>query len=464
MFKCRPFKAIDIGLSINISKMEIASRLACLLVGILSLSIFGCAQLYCNEFSTYQWKDCNNNTWQENTSDGHISPPSLSSAPLENSGKSSICLDVFGPSMVSFWWKTDANKGNLGELSFGINESKRYICDSSTWKYESYSLREKGNYTLKWEFLKFKSYPKNVVKGWLDEVSIAPISNQISPNLNYGISLGPYNTLIRDLKDSPNKSIDLELSNTAEIIYTNQLNRNIAYVGQKDDPQNQTYSSISKAILNVANGGTVIVPSGIYRENVVIDRPISLIGENKDKTILVSDTTVVYISANNVLVKGFTLLGGKTGISAVGASNCIIEGNLISHSKLYGIYLDGCINISVIRNVVSDVNDTGIHLPGSYGCIIAENIVTDSSSLSICIGGRNSDSFNNAIYNNTFIHSYDGIKINGGSNWNRINDTDNKNHFINISNCDILVSDREKSMNLYPSNCTNEGGCMKCCT
>jgi parallel beta-helix repeat protein len=434
MSKCRPFKSIDIGLSINISKMGIASGLACLLVGILSLSIFGCAQLYYDEFSTYQWKDCDNNTWQENTSEGHISPPSLSSAPLANSGKSSICLDVFGPSMVSFWWKTDANKRNLGELSFWINESKRYICDSSTWKYESYSLREKGNYTLKWEFLKFKSYPKNVGRGWIDDIAITPMHIQISPNFDKN-----------------------EIS-------IRQLDSNVTYVGHVDDPQSQTYSSINKAIQHAVNGGTVVVPSGTYRENIVIDRPITLIGEKRDKTFLTSDNSIVYISANNVIVKGFTILGGGTGISVVGASDCIIEDNVISHNEFYGIYLEDCLNISVIRNNVSDTSGTGIHLPGSYSCTIAGNVVSDSSLISICIGGEIDDSFSNVIYNNTLIHSPDGIKISSGSNWNKICDGVNKNYFINISTCDIYVPDCIKSMNSYPLNCTNGGGCKKCST
>jgi parallel beta-helix repeat protein len=432
MSKCRPFTAIDVGLSINISKMEIASRLTCLLVGILSLSIFGCAQLYCDEFSTYQWKDCNNNTWQENTSDGHISSPSLSSAPLENSGKSSICLDVSGPSMVSFWWKTDENKGNLGELSFWINDSKRYICDSSAWNYESYSLREKRNYTLKWEFFKFKSYPKNVGRGWIDDIAIIPMQIQVSPNF-----------------DKSEISI-------------HQLDSNVTYVGQEDDPQSQTYSSINKAIQHVASGGTVIVPSGTYRENVVIDRPITLIGENRDKTFLASDNSVIYISENNVIVRGFTILGGGIGISAVGASDCIIEDNMISNNEFYGIYLEDCVNISVIKNNVSDVGDTGIHLPGSYGCTIDGNIVSDSSLISICIGGETDASFNNVIYNNTLIHSPDGIKIAPDSNWNKICDGTKRNYFINISSCDIYMPDCKKSMNSYPLNCTTDNGCKKC--
>lgn len=432
----------------------------------LLLSVVGSANT-CDSFDAYNWKDCGGNNWHQNISIGHISPPSLSSAPIENSGKSSICLEVKGPATASFWWKTDANKMGLGKLSFWINDKQKFACDSEIWKYESCSLRERRNYTLRWEFIKFKSYPKNVGEGWIDEVCITPIFKESSSDtiLDY-----PKYDEIKShrLSNSSKSNIISKINNTAILelktdkLEATYLESNVTYVSQFDDPRNQTYASINEAIQHVARGGVVKVSSGTYRENIIINKPLTLLGENKAKTVIKSDNVVVYVAANDVVIGGFTILDGDVGIGVMGASNSIIRDNIIFHSAVYGIFLDDCINVTLYKNNISDVEDTGVVLRSSYGCTLIGNMISDATNLSVCIGDIFGGSYNNIVFNNTLVHSVDGIKIMSGSNWNIIGDGYNKNIFRNISFCDIFLQNCNKSMNSLPLTCTNNKGCKKC--
>jgi parallel beta-helix repeat protein len=85
---------------------------------------------------------------------------------------------------------------------------------------------------------------------------------------------------------------------------------NILYVGGSG-PNN--YTKIQVAINDASNGDTVYVydESSPYLEILTINKSITLVGENKETTIIettVENTSIVTISANNVSMSGFTIL------------------------------------------------------------------------------------------------------------------------------------------------------------
>ena len=47
------------------------------------------------------------------------------------------------------------------------------------------------------------------------------------------------------------------------------------------------YATISQAVANASAGGTVFVRNGIYRENPVITKPLTVVGENAPGTIVI---------------------------------------------------------------------------------------------------------------------------------------------------------------------------------
>ena len=74
---------------------------------------------------------------------------------------------------------------------------------------------------------------------------------------------------------------------------------NSSYVIVPDD-----YPTIQLAINNVANGGTIFVRIGLYAENIVVSKSVSLIGEDKQETIIggVGLGTTIQIEASNTSV------------------------------------------------------------------------------------------------------------------------------------------------------------------
>ena len=76
------------------------------------------------------------------------------------------------------------------------------------------------------------------------------------------------------------------------------------YVGG-DGPNN--YTHIQDAINNASDGDTIFVYSGIYHENIIVDKSIIILGENAEETIIVGNgyENVVNITADNAIIKNF---------------------------------------------------------------------------------------------------------------------------------------------------------------
>lgn len=127
------------------------------------------------------------------------------------------------------------------------------------------------------------------------------------------------------------------------------------------------YSSIQEAISSYATYAedTISVKPGTYKENIVITKPVSLISQNKNNTIIDGSRngTTLTIASDNVTVSGFTIQNGSNLSGTMGA----------------GILLDSAHNCKVINNNVTN----------NY-----EGIVLDNSSDNVLKG--------NSIYHNTY--------------------------------------------------------------
>ena len=69
------------------------------------------------------------------------------------------------------------------------------------------------------------------------------------------------------------------------------------------------FTSIQNAINNATEGDTIYVYSGTYYENITINKTITLIGENKNTTIIDAEgkENAVNITADYVNMSGFTV-------------------------------------------------------------------------------------------------------------------------------------------------------------
>jgi parallel beta-helix repeat protein len=130
------------------------------------------------------------------------------------------------------------------------------------------------------------------------------------------------------------------------------------------------YDTIQAAINapQTLDNHTIVVDAGTYYEHVVVTKQISIIGENRETTIIDGNGTgnVTDITAYQVHVTGFTIRNGTYGIFIVDSNYNIISGNIVT-DNLYGIYLSATCSCNpahenIIRNNIIANNKYGIDL------------------------------------------------------------------------------------------------------
>jgi parallel beta-helix repeat protein len=173
------------------------------------------------------------------------------------------------------------------------------------------------------------------------------------------------------------------------------LSGNTLYVGGTGEGN---YSKIQDAINDASNGDTVFVFNGTYYENIVIDKSISLIGEDKDTTIIDGDHNgdVLKVTADWVNISGFTIQsGGGNGLYIQSNFNTIYNNNVILNSDK-GIYLRWCLENSINNNIIQN-NDGGIILDDQCGNnnIICNNISKNNIGISLSMSYDNKIEYNN---------------------------------------------------------------------
>lgn len=81
----------------------------------------------------------------------------------------------------------------------------------------------------------------------------------------------------------------------------------------------EDYSTIQEAINAASLGDTIFVSSRTYNENVVVNKSVSLIGEDMDDTIIDGGKSgsVLCIIVNDVAVSNFTITKGHPDLCGV---------------------------------------------------------------------------------------------------------------------------------------------------
>ena len=231
-------------------------------------------------------------------------------------------------------------------------------------------------------------------------------------------------------------------------------------------PSGCDYTSIQTAI-NAANpGDTIEVHSGTYYENVNVNKPVILKGENKSAEMPVVDAgnmgSVITLSADGVTVVGLnvtnsgnnlpgevqggirvisdnnTIVGNdvsynKNGIVLRYSNNSIIKYNTVCNNKGHGILLYSCNRNVILGNNASNNNHDGRY----YG----NGICIDTRSNNNTIEGNNahqngddgilisSSRDNNVVENNVSGNGAGGIHLNCvglGNTVKRNNAVDNR--------------------------------------
>jgi len=202
---------------------------------------------------------------------------------------------------------------------------------------------------------------------------------------------------------------------------------NTLYVGGSG-PNN--YSEIQDAVDDAVGGDTVFVydDSSPYYENIVVNKSISLIGEDKNSTIIDADGvgSVVYLDgADDITVSGFTLQnsgdyhmglvydsGIEMGRGYQYFNNWIVTDNFIT-DNMYGIHVSFSNDCVISKNIIKNNREDGIHIWPSGFIEITYNIVKDNVNTGIYIHAEDSFIFGNIVeYNSDGIYAGSDISEN----------------------------------------------------
>jgi len=180
-----------------------------------------------------------------------------------------------------------------------------------------------------------------------------------------------------------------------------------------DDDGDADYKSIQKAIDNSSNGSAVYVKNGVYHENIVISKSITLVGESSDATIIDGgqNRNAVTITADGTMLFFLGIRNssdsGGTGVSVRANSTIIRKCNI--YDNYLGIYITNSSNNKILTNNISD-NYCGIYLICSNKNKFWHNNLKDNK-----IDASFSDSSNNNWKNIYLEHPQRRINIIFGS-------------------------------------------------
>jgi parallel beta-helix repeat protein len=232
------------------------------------------------------------------------------------------------------------------------------------------------------------------------------------------------------------------------------------------------YATIQEAINapETLDGQTIRVDAGTYYENVVVNKALSLVGENRLNTVVDGNGTgtVFDLSVDSVSITGFTIrnaagrgiymfrssgsnisyntfLNSSYAIWLGGSTNTLITGNNLLQLKHVGIIVSDSSDITLSSNNVAD-NEFGIALIGSSNGVLRDNNVSSSSKDGVYFFSSD----DNIIQSNTISSCNEsGIWLSGSSN-NLITGND-----ISLNNPDGIHMENSNGSIIFHNNLVN---------
>jgi len=215
------------------------------------------------------------------------------------------------------------------------------------------------------------------------------------------------------------------LLSTASLTTGLKKDKTIIYVD--DDAPSEWYDethvrTIQEGINNASPGYTVFVFNGTYYGNVVIDKSITLRGEDRDNTIIdgAESFGIINVSADSTIITGFTIqndsgtydeeLEPSCGITIESyRHDVIIKGNIVNDT-VCGILVDEYSYDNIVsKNNIYNSTNSGMSVYFSHDNIVTENIIVHNNLTGLHLA----DSWFNTVFNNTIINHVWGMQVRG---------------------------------------------------
>jgi parallel beta-helix repeat protein len=182
-------------------------------------------------------------------------------------------------------------------------------------------------------------------------------------------------------------------------------------------PTGAEFTSIQVAINRAFPGDTILVNSGTYKENLLLNKTINLIGVDSGGGAPIIDPAnngnVMVIRSDGCRVEGFTFQNSELfyGILVKSSENTIGRNTFLNTAK--GIVLQSAMKNTIYGNNITNSSQFGITLESSNDNLIEENIVAKNS-----IGiDLDKYSLSNQIFRNNFDNPQNVISKSATSIW-----------------------------------------------
>lgn len=171
--------------------------------------------------------------------------------------------------------------------------------------------------------------------------------------------------------------------------------------------------SIAAAVASAKPGDVILVERGVYRENLRIDKPLTLKGIGRPQVNGSLTGNTISVEAEDVSIEGFIVAdsGGdlnqqNAGIYLQpGAHRARIENCELTYN-LFGLWIEKVLDVKVLGNIITGKRDflsaqrgNGIQLYNTKGALIADN------RISFVRDGIYVDVSHNATFRNNHIHN-----------------------------------------------------------
>ncbi|GAH23743.1 unnamed protein product, partial [marine sediment metagenome] len=225
---------------------------------------------------------------------------------------------------------------------------------------------------------------------WINGVEVISVNSDTTWSYSYNLSEGANNISITSHDAAGNEShavtttIEYDLDTYVDIGNTS---------GIENGTETHPFDSITEGIEAVTSGKSVIVAAGIYNEQLIINKGITLQGTSQENTLITGSSlteNLISLEADNITISGFTIDGDD--------------------STSVGIYFDNCSFININNNLIKNNEDYGISYINSAP-IIEDNTINDNSSCGIMIATNGAG----IIRNNSIVSNLYGIRTYGDS-------------------------------------------------
>lgn len=148
-------------------------------------------------------------------------------------------------------------------------------------------------------------------------------------------------------------------------------------------------TSIQKAVDTASAGDTLILKSGVYRENgIVIRKSLTILGENRPEIDGQGKGNILIIAADQVRIEGLKLsntgrstMDDSAGIKFFDSKHCVIKNNLLENT-FFGLHFSNSSDMTITENVLISNAEreyqtgNGIHLWKCKNNLITNNQVS----------------------------------------------------------------------------------------